>query len=53
VNVMANYIALLAVDSELAGAMGTAGRRFVSENYSAQKSIGRLNSILQKVVDGQ
>jgi colanic acid/amylovoran biosynthesis glycosyltransferase len=54
VSAMADYMSRLATDLGLAAALGTAGRRFVSENYSAEKSIGRLFAILQKaVVDGQ
>jgi colanic acid/amylovoran biosynthesis glycosyltransferase len=48
VNSMADYMLRLACDSGLAAAMGTAGRLFVSENYSAEKSIGQLYGILQK-----
>ncbi len=54
VNGMADYMSQLAADSALAAALGTAGRRFVSQNYSAENSIGRLFDILQKaVVHGQ
>lgn len=54
VNAMAGYMSQLAIDSGLAAALGTAGRRFISENYSAEKSIGQLRGILQKaVVHGQ
>jgi glycosyltransferase involved in cell wall biosynthesis len=51
VNAMADYMSRLATDSGLAAALGTAGRRFVSKNYSAEKSIERLFNILQKAVD--
>jgi colanic acid/amylovoran biosynthesis glycosyltransferase len=50
VNGMAHYMLRLACDSGLAASMGTAGRQFVSENYSAEKSIGQLYGILQKAV---
>jgi colanic acid/amylovoran biosynthesis glycosyltransferase len=50
VDSMADYMLRLASDSALAAAMGTAGRQFVSENYSAEKSIGQLYGILQKAV---
>ena len=54
VTAMADYMSRLATDPGLAAALGTAGRRFISENYSAEKSLGRLFVILQKaVVDGQ
>lgn len=50
VNAMAGYMSQLAMDSGLAAALGTAGRQFVAENYSAEKSIGQLYGILQKAV---
>jgi glycosyltransferase involved in cell wall biosynthesis len=50
VNSMADYMLRLASDSRLAAAMGSAGRQFVLENYSAEKSIGQLYGILQKAV---
>ena len=50
VNAMAGYMSQLAIDSGLAAALGTAGRRFISEHYSADKSIRQLNGILQKAV---
>jgi colanic acid/amylovoran biosynthesis glycosyltransferase len=50
VNAMANFMSRLAADSGLAAALGTAGRKFVSENYSSEKSIARLFGILEKAV---
>jgi colanic acid/amylovoran biosynthesis glycosyltransferase len=54
VNAMAHYMLRLAYDPGLAASMGAAGRQFISENYSAEKSIGQLYGILQKAVtDGR
>jgi colanic acid/amylovoran biosynthesis glycosyltransferase len=50
VNGMGDYMSLLAADSGLAAALGTAGRKFVSENYSSERSIAQLFGILEKAV---
>lgn len=50
VNAMAGYMSQLAGDAALAAAMGAAGRKFVSENYSSERSIARLFGILEKAV---
>jgi glycosyltransferase involved in cell wall biosynthesis len=50
VNAMEGYMSQLATDPGLAAALGTAGRKFVSENYSSERSISQLFGILEKAV---
>jgi len=46
---MADHMLRLVREPELAERMGAAGRRHVEANYSSQKSLGRLRSILVEV----
>ena len=43
---MAEYLLRLVRDPELAATMGAAGRQHVEANYSSDKSLGRLRSVL-------
>jgi glycosyltransferase involved in cell wall biosynthesis len=43
---MAKHMLRLVREPELAARMGAAGRRHIEANYSSQKSLGRLRSIL-------
>jgi len=45
---MAQHMLRLVREPELAARMGAAGRRHVEANYSSQKSLGRLRSILDE-----
>jgi colanic acid/amylovoran biosynthesis glycosyltransferase len=49
---MAMHMLRLVRDPELAERMGVAGRRHIEANYSSQKSLGRLRSILAEAARG-
>jgi colanic acid/amylovoran biosynthesis glycosyltransferase len=50
VDAMAEYMVRLVRDAALAAALGAAGRKFVADNYSSDRSIRRLYEILQEAV---
>jgi glycosyltransferase involved in cell wall biosynthesis len=50
INAMAEHMVRLAKDAQLAAALGQAGRRWVSEEYSMKKSIDTLWQIIEAAI---
>ena len=50
---LADKIALLAVDKDLAGRMGRAGRRRVEENFSIKKNVSEIQKIYIEVLESR